>query len=669
MSGRIAARAVACALAAVTTAGVITTAASPASATAAQLPGSVLYDKNSNIYATDGVGTRQITTDGATPAADGTGSSGYLVPSESDDGSVVVAVRNQQRTSADQQTYYRGYLWVLDAYGHVVRKINPPQYAYDGGTTCNMPANSPQGIFNAQVSPDGEHIAYTIRELIEVWGVYGCYVDTSYRTTVIDIDGTNPVAIDDGSGQITAAEDLEIGSWVSNSSLLVDRLSFGSVQVYTVTLPGPAATAWFGPSSYTDAAYSQPDARAGVLVSAGYSDAAMTDVVRLWSSSGYASSPTYRCEVGSAVDAGDAMGDPSLAPDGTLVAYQDTNSDGTVGTAGQGVYVMATANNTCGSPQLLVAGATDAYWSPAGLTPPPSVVLGSHPADPTNATSASIGFTVYHSGAAPTVTCRLDDGPATGCSSPVAYALLANGVHTVTITASDGVHAGSAGYSWRVDTSKPVVTVTAPTAAGVAASSVNNDWRGSDTGSGLASYQQQIEQARYSGGFGGWANLGKPWGPSVTRTTVSGLDAGYTYCLRVKAVDKAGNVGYSAPRCFAVALDDRALSAGKGWRRVTGNSYYAKTATVGSAKGAVLARAAAVLDRVGVVAKTCPGCGTVGVYVGTKLIGKLSLAAASTHYRAVLLLPRFGLRTGTVTVKVLTSGRPVIVDGLVISRS
>lgn len=110
------------------------------------------------------------------------------------------------------------------------------------------PANAPQGILNAHVSPDGKHIAYTIQQLFET---FDCKSASAYRTSVVNIDGSNPVAIDDGSGDSTAAESLEMGSWVDNSSLLVDRASFGSVQVYRATLPSSSAAAWFGPS-WTD---------------------------------------------------------------------------------------------------------------------------------------------------------------------------------------------------------------------------------------------------------------------------------------------------------------------------------------------------------------------------------------------------------------------------------
>lgn len=75
------------------------------------------------------------------------------------------------------------------------------------------------------------------------------------------------------------------------------------------------------------------------------------------------------------------------------------------------------------------------------------------------------------------------------------------------------------------------------------------------------------------------------------------------------------------------------------------------------------------MDRVGIVATKCASCGIVGVYVGSTLIGKLNLYASATDYRQVILLPKFGYRTGTVTVKVLTSGKTIQIDGLSISRT
>ena len=78
--------------------------------------------------------------------------------------------------------------------------------------------------------------------------------------------------------------------------------------------------------------------------------------------------------------------------------------------------------------------------------------------------------------------------------------------------------------------------------------------------------------------------------------------------------------------------------------------------------------AATAVDRLGVVATRCSGCGSVAVYIGEVKRGTVSLAASSTVRRAVLLLPRLASPvTGAVVIKVMTSGKRVQVDGLVVS--
>jgi hypothetical protein len=57
----------------------------------------------------------------------------------------------------------------------------------------------------------------------------------------------------------------------------------------------------------------------------------------------------------------------------------------------------------------------------------------------------------------------------------------------------------------------------------------------------------------------------------------------------------------------------------------------------------------------------------VAVFVGTHRVGVISLRTASTHYRQLIMMPRFSLRTGTVSVKVISSGRSVQIDGLLTS--
>lgn len=222
------------------------------------------------------------------------------------------------------------------------------------------------------------------------------------------------------------------------------------------------------------------------------------------------------------------------------------------------------------------------------------------------------------------------------------------------------------------DITPPTITATAPSAPFTLGTSATLRWTASDTGSGLASFHAQYQKAGPSSGFGAWTTP-TGWGAlpaSATSVTLKGLTLGYDYCFRVSAKDNANNTSApTAPRCVARPLDDRALTVSTGWTRGTGTAYWNGTVTSTKTLGKTAKRANVQLDRVGVVATRGPGMGTVGVYVGTKLIGKIGLAAASKHYRSLLLLPKFSLRTGTVTVKVLTSGKPVQLDGLAVSRT
>jgi hypothetical protein len=222
------------------------------------------------------------------------------------------------------------------------------------------------------------------------------------------------------------------------------------------------------------------------------------------------------------------------------------------------------------------------------------------------------------------------------------------------------------------DTTPPTVKATAPTAPFTLGTSAKLTWTASDTGSGLSKFQAHYRKAGPSSGFGGfvaptgWANLAS----TARSVTLTGLALGYDYCLQVRGMDKAGNwSAWTAERCVARPLDDRALTVSTGWSRGTGSSYWNKTITSTKTLNKTAKRGSVRLDRVGIVATRGPGMGTVGVYVGTKLIGKISLAAASKHYRSLIVLPKFSFRTGTVTVKVLTSAKTVQLDGLAVSRS
>jgi hypothetical protein len=502
-----------------------------------------------------------------------------------------------------------------------------------------------------------------------------------YSSWIANVDGSNAHQIERSGGNSAS---LEIGQFTADSSkLLVDDADFGSVEDFYVNVPGSTVQDWTAQTDLlnTDSAYDQPDVRGSFLATVGFSSIVSRNALRVWNFNGFSSDPGNHCDYQSPVaDAGfndlEWLSRPSLSPDGAAVVWEDSSSSGSVSQTGQGIYTVPTSTiaNSCATKStLLIPGGEDPYWTAAGVTPPPSVLITSHPASVTNSTSASVSFTVAHAGTGLSVTCKLDSGAASPCSSPASFSGLANGSHTLTITAQDSVGASSAAATWRVDTTKPTVTLSAPTAvAALSTSNVRDAWSGSDTGSGIKSYTEQYQTAKYSSGFSSWTTLPGAGSESASTTSDSwtNFSLGYTYCFRIKATDGAGNTGYSNTRCFAVALDDRSAAASSGWTRGTGSSYYKGTVTSTKKLGATLTRTGGVsIKHVGVVAKTCSSCGTVGLYIGSKYLGKINLASSATHYKVIKMLPAISARSGTVTVKVLSSGKTVAIDGVVISRS
>jgi hypothetical protein len=329
-------------------------------------------------------------------------------------------------------------------------------------------------------------------------------------------------------------------------------------------------------------------------------------------------------------------------------------------------------------PDYLPAGSTvyvTAWCVPASI---PAVVVTSGPSVLTTQNFAAFSFTGSDpAGYQLTYTCDLD-GVVSGCdtSTGTAYGPLADGAHSfvVSVRNADGEQASSAIYEWTVDSTAPTVTATAPQQPFTLASSATVSWTGQDAtgGTGIWYYQVRERTAAYSSGFTAWTypSAWQALNSTVTSVTASGLAQGGDYCFAVRAVDYAGNTSpWTTPRCTARPLDDRALSVGAGWVRGTGSSYWNGTITATSTSAATATRAGAELDRVGIVATRGPGMGTIAVYVGTTNVGQISLAASATTYRSLILLPRFSYRTATVAVKVISSGKPVQLDGLAVSRS
>jgi hypothetical protein len=107
------------------------------------------------------------------------------------------------------------------------------------------------------------------------------------------------------------------------------------------------------------------------------------------------------------------------------------------------------------------------------------------------------------------------------------------------------------------------------------------------------------------------------------------------------------------------------------WRNTPGagsawfNGSYSQTTTRGAAYYAMSSR---TIRQLGVVATTCPTCGSVAFYVGSRKVGSVSLARTTTTPRAVLLLPRLTTPlSGAWKVVVTSSGRLVRLDGIAVT--
>ena len=447
----------------------------------------------------------------------------------------------------------------------------------------------------------------------------------------------------------------------SSASLTFDAGTAG-VGTYPVTV---TATSGGGATHSTTVSLMvvppvEPDAPSGVGAAPGHASARVS-----WSA------PAF--DGGSAVTGYTSTASPGGATCTSAAAVTSCTVSGLRN--GTAYAFTVTASNAVGtsapsaaSSAVTPTAAPDAPWATSALAGDGSVTV-SWSVPPSDGGSTVTAYTVSASPGGATCTSA---APATSC---VVSGLSDGTTYTFTVTATNGV--GTSGPSGASAPVTPAaVDVTAPTASvgalqvGTVAARVRLTWSGADAGSGVAAYDVRYRTASWNGGgFGAWV-LPPAWQHTTARSGALALAAGVDYCVSVRARDRAGNVsGWSAPRCVARALDDRAMVAGAGWTRSPGAWYYLRTITATSTGGRVLSRTGARLDRVGIVATRCATCGTVGVYVDAKLIGEINLASSTTERQELVMLAPFSARLGTITIKTLTAGKLVQVDGLLISRT
>ena len=195
----------------------------------------------------------------------------------------------------------------------------------------------------------------------------------------------------------------------------------------------------------------------------------------------------------------------------------------------------------------------------------------------------------------------------------------------------------------------------------------DTDWVASDA-SGVDGFQQRQRTRMPGTPFGAWSSP-DGWTDSAGGTWAA-RTPGETLCLSARARDTAGNVSaWSAPVCVHTPVDDASLTAGRGWRTLADDALWLGSARTTRRQGATLTGPSAVdVDRVGLVATRCRGCGKVGVYVGRTKLGVIGLGSRSTSRRVVMVLPRPAAPLdGPVRVVVESTDRKVQIDGIVVS--
>ena len=145
---------------------------------------------------------------------------------------------------------------------------------------------------------------------------------------------------------------------------------------------------------------------------------------------------------------------------------------------------------------------------------------------------------------------------------------------------------------------------------------------------------------------------------------------GSTYCFSAMARDKSGNVSpWSADKCTAIPLDDAVMTASGTWTRSTAaTGYYLNSFSASTASGATLQMSGLQAKRLGLLVTKSPTAGTIQILWNDVLLQQVSLTASTTIKRALITLAPFAsVQTGTLKVKVVSSGKRVEIDGLGVS--
>ena len=300
---------------------------------------------------------------------------------------------------------------------------------------------------------------------------------------------------------------------------------------------------------------------------------------------------------------------------------------------------------------------------PGQGTDAPDTTITNRVASPTS-TAASFTFAATPTAATPAYECRLatatEPDPAwERCDSGAAdYTGLEGGSHTFEVRALDGDVADPTPAAWtwavRSPASAPQTRIVSGPAPGAWVLRRSTTYRYTST-SAESAFSCRLDGAARACGAAG-ATLGRQ-------------RAGrHVFSVAAYVPSTGGRDLSPATRSFVVPFDDRALARRGTWRKRTGAGHFHGTFLQTRRRQAVLSRKAAGISRLALVADRGRGHGTVKVYLGTRLLSKVSLASRRGVRGTVVPVASFaGPRRGTVRVVVVSAGKTVRIDGLAIA--
>jgi hypothetical protein len=187
-------------------------------------------------------------------------------------------------------------------------------------------------------------------------------------------------------------------------------------------------------------------------------------------------------------------------------------------------------------------------------------------------------------------------------------------------------------------------------------------WKASDP-SGISAYDVQKRTAAWNGSPGAWND----WQTGVTTTSATWVGTyGRTYCFRVRATDGYANTSeWSTPVCTAVPLRSADLAYSAGWTvqaRPAAFTGVVRRTTVYAAKAT---RTSVQATRLALVVTKCPSCGIVRVSRNGSKLADVNLYSSVTRSKQLVTVKVWSTpQTGTITITLLTGGRPALLEGL-----